>query len=290
MFTGNNMIKRRDFLKKITAFSCSSYIISNTAYAKTANKILSSSDFTDDKYLKDYIHKMENFDKPCKGDIYLSIEDFKILVSTLKRLKRLQNTVGHGHFYLLGLDETINLSKNYSRIGRFTKTELNFIEKIFYKEGSVYGFYGNKPLPKITAKINKHSTIKIKHSYGNYLFKGPAFETYLKIKKEVGSKAVLTSGIRSVIKQFYLFLNKVYRSNGNLSMASRSLAPPGYSYHAIGDFDIGQSGFGEANFSAKFTKTPVYKKLNHLGFINLRYTRFNNLGVRFEPWHVKVKI
>ncbi len=284
------MIKRREFLKNITAFSFSSYFISNTVYAKAAGKIFNPNDFISDKYLKDYIHKMKNFDSPNKGDVYISIEDYKTLISTLKRLKRIQNTVGHGHFYLLGFDETINLSKNYPRIGKFTKKELDFIENIFYEKSSTYGFYGNKPLPKITSKINKCSTIKIKHSYGNYLFKGPAFETYLKIKKEVGNKAVLTSGIRSVIKQFYLFLNKVYRSNGNLSMASRSLAPPGYSYHAIGDFDIGQSGFGEANFSVRFTNTPVYKKLNHLGFINLRYKQNNNLGVRFEPWHVKVKI
>ena len=85
-----------------------------------------------------------------------------------------------------------------------------------------------------------------------------------------------------------LFLNKAYKSNGNLSVASRSLAPPGYSYHGVGDFDVGQVGFGADNFTARFTSTEVFKKLENLGYINLRYQKDNLLGVRFEPWHIKV--
>jgi LAS superfamily LD-carboxypeptidase LdcB len=75
----------------------------------------------------------------------------------------------------------------------------------------------------------------------------------------LGNKVILTSGIRSIIKQLTLFLNKAYKNNGNISLASRSLAPPGYSYHAIGDFDVGQVGFGVANFTEKFTTTKVFK-------------------------------
>ena len=58
-----------------------------------------------------------------------------------------------------------------------------------------------------------------------------------------------------------LFLSKAHESKGNLSMASRSLAPPGYSYHGISDFDVGQVGFGVNNFTEKFTDTDVFKKL-----------------------------
>ena len=43
---------------------------------------------------------------------------------------------------------------------------------------------------------------------------------------------VLTTGVRGVVKQFYLFLRKADRANGNLSLASRSLAPPGYSAYS----------------------------------------------------------
>jgi LAS superfamily LD-carboxypeptidase LdcB len=94
--------------------------------------------------------------------------------------------------------------------------------------------------------------------------------------------------VRSVIKQFLLFLNKAYRSKGNLSLASRSLAPPGYSFHGIGDFDVGQTGFGPYNFTARFVTTPVYQMLKERGYLKLRYPAGNLLGVRFEPWHIKI--
>jgi len=99
---------------------------------------------------------------------------------------------------------------------------------------------------------------------------------------------VLTSGVRSVIKQFMLFLTKAYHHDGNLSLASRSLAPPGYSYHGVGDFDVGQIGFGVDNFTARFVETDVFQRLADLGYIDLRYQQDNPWGVRFEPWHIKI--
>jgi hypothetical protein len=73
-----------------------------------------------------------------------------------------------------------------------------------------------------------------------------------------------------------------------LSMASRSLAPPGYSFHGVGDFDVGKKGYGIYNFTEKFTGTNVYHRLADLGYLKFRYGPDNNLGVRFEPWHIKV--
>jgi len=90
------------------------------------------------------------------------------------------------------------------------------------------------------------------------------------------------------MKQFLLFLNKTRQSQGNLSMASRSLAPPGYSFHGVGDFDVGKKGYGIHNFTKRFTETKIYEKLNDLGFIKFRYEQNNTLGVRFEPWHIEV--
>ena len=91
-----------------------------------------------------------------------------------------------------------------------------------------------------------------------------------------------------MVKQFYLYLNKVERHGGNLSLASRSLAPPGYSYHGTGDFDIGQMGGGKNNFSEKFIGTPVFRKLAAQGYVEYPYQRDNMLGVRYEPWHIKL--
>ena len=79
----------------------------------------------------------------------------------------------------------------------------------------------------------------------------------------------------------------------NLSAVSRSLAPPGYSWHAQHDFDIGlKSGkFKPYNFRKEFILTPLFVTLFSKGFIHLRDLRYqqdNELGVRFEPWHIQV--
>lgn len=91
-----------------------------------------------------------------------------------------------------------------------------------------------------------------------------------------------------MVKQMHLFLAKTEQSAGNFSKASRSLAPPGYSYHAVGDFDVGKVGFGYRNFTDDFADTDVYKRLQDLGFVEIRYTTDNNFGVRYEPWHIQV--
>ena len=99
----------------------------------------------------------------------------------------------------------------------------------------------------------------------------------------------MTSGIRSIVKQTYLFMDKTRSYNYNLSMASRTVAPPGYSFHGVGDFDIGSKKLSlSQNFSEKFAETDVFKKAAEDGFISLRYDIGNQLGVRYEPWHVKV--
>ena len=123
---------------------------------------------------------------------------------------------------------------------------------------------------------------------GNYLFKGPPQQIYHQISHDIGDRVVLTAGIRGMAKQFYLFLGKVKKTGGNLSLASQTIAPPGYSYHGVGDFDVGQVGFGAANFTTRFSHTTVYKKMTQLGYVVFRYPQNNQLGVQFEPWHIQV--
>ena len=45
---------------------------------------------------------------------------------------------------------------------------------------------------------------------------------------------------------------------------------------------------GYRNFSDDFAETDVYKRLQDLGFVEIRYTTDNNFGVRYEPWHIQV--
>jgi hypothetical protein len=279
-------MKRRDFLKAaVTVVIGGSFVPEALAEILQIPQFSTPKNF--DSYIKDYLYKMRNFDVHHQKDVWLSRKQFQLLKSCVARFKRLQRTVGHGNFYLLDFDQAIRFARNYSRVGRFPKEELNFLEMIFYADAGIYGFFGEKPLQNLTSRVQKQKVTKIPYT-GNYLYKGPPVETYEKIKRDLGDQVILTSGVRSVIKQFLLFLDKAYQSNGNLSLASRSLAPPGYSYHGIGDFDVGQVGYGVDNFTERFTTTEVYKKLRDLGYVNIRYVRDNLLGVRFEPWHIKV--
>ena len=135
--------------------------------------------------------------------------------------------------------------------------------------------------------VDKSDTTKIAGS-GHYLYKGDAQKKYMLLKRDVGEQIILTSGVRSIVKQMHLFLAKLEKSNGNLSLASRSLAPPGHSFHGIGDFDVGRKGLGENNFTAEFAKTDEFKRLCELDYVDIRYTKSNRFGVRYEPWHIKV--
>jgi len=278
-------MERREFLKSL-AVGLIGVGLGGEALAKAAKGQTVTAEKYDD-HIKDYLSKMRNFYKPHKDDVHLTREEFLVLKSCVKRLKNLQRTVGHGNFYILNLDGAIKIARKYSRVGPFTRAELDFLEKIFYEDSIAYGFLGEKPLKRITDRIRRRQVVKVPGT-GNYLYKGVPLETYQRIKRDVGDQAILTSGVRSIMKQFLLFLNKAQRTEGNLSLASRSLAPPGYSFHGVSDFDMGQVGLGIANFSLRFMGTDVYKRLRDLDYISLRYPEGNLLGVRFEPWHIRV--
>lgn len=279
-------MNRRQVLKILFAGVLGASIPQNTM---ALLKILSTnpSAFSNDSDIKDYIYKINNFNEINKRDLFIEKSKLPVLKSTLIRLKRVQNTIGYGNFGLLGIDDAIKIADQYPSVESFTKEEMNLLEMTFYRDSAMYGFLGEKQLKNFTNRFNISNTIKIRNS-GHYLYKGNSFEKYKSIKKTIGKELILTSGLRSIPKQLFLFLNKTIKSNGNLSMASRSLAPPGYSLHGVGDFDVGQKRLGAANFSIQFTYTPVYKKLIKLGFADFRYTKENNYGVRFEPWHIKV--
>lgn len=237
--------------------------------------------------IKDYLYKIRNPDTVFADDILLEGRDLQLLGAVLQRLERVRNFVGDGNFSTLAFDEAVNLARRQTAVGSFSGEELTFMEMIHDRDAKDYGFFGAKQVVSLTQRIDGSGVVKVPSS-GNYLFKGESLEKFAKIKESLGEEVVLTSGIRGIIKQFYLFLGKAQRHGGNLSLASRSLAPPGYSYHAVGDFDIGQRGFGEFNFTERFTSTAVYRELIARGYIDNRYWRDNPHGVRYEPWHIKL--
>lgn len=237
--------------------------------------------------LKSYLRKMANFESPHYDDVYLDKEKYALLVSTFKHLDRVQNLVGHGNFNVLGFDEMLKYARRYRSVGKFSKSEKDFLEELFADNVNRYGFYGKKVIDNLTAVVPERDRYKVPYT-GHFLFKGESLRLYEKVRREVGGSIVLTSGIRSIVKQTHLFLAKTIQAKGNLSRASRSLAPPGHSFHGIGDFDVGKVGFGTRNFTTDFARTREFKRLVDLGYVQMRYPQANLLGVRYEPWHIKV--
>ena len=248
----------------------------------------SSIDQADDtKLTEEYLQKIRHPNEFYEGDVTSDSKHQRLVRKLAHRLSRVKRIVGHGNFSVLSFDDMLRHGKDYSKIGKFRKEEIAFLDELFHEDALQYGFYGDKPLDDLTATIKRRSVEKIPGT-GQFLFKGEPVALYKKIKDDLGDSVILTSGVRSVVKQMQLFLNKAAKYEGNLSLASRSLAPPGYSFHGVSDFDVGNRFLGAANFTDAFAKTDEYMRLIDLGYIDMRYPVDNHLGVRFEPWHIKV--
>ena len=221
------------------------------------------------------------------SDILTTQAEWNNLLLAREKFSKVKKLVGYGKFNIISFDEVLNVAKWDSGIGVFSKPELELLDKLFYDNPNKYGFFGTRTTEKITEAINEKDTIKINYT-GHYLFRGKSLEDYNRIVKDVGKDIILTSGIRSVPKQMSLYLDKIYVLNGNISQASRIIAPPAYTHHAVSDFDVGKKGFGGRNFSTLFTTTDEFKSLVKLDYVNIRYTENNKDGVIYEPWHIQV--
>jgi len=236
---------------------------------------------------QDYLARMRRPNQPYDGDIFVEKSQRALLTATRQRLAKVYRLVGYRNFNIISFDETLKLGRLHSDIGAFEANEIKLLEQLFYTDAKRYGFIGEKPVKALDEKI-KRSDVKSIRGSGHFLFKGKSLQTYQHIRREIGDTIKLTSGARGIIKQMYLFTYKADRFQGNFSLASRSIAPPGYSFHGTGDFDVGKRGWGSKNFTNAFADTEEYKKLIELGYAELRYPKGNRLGVRFEPWHIKV--
>jgi hypothetical protein len=221
------------------------------------------------------------------NDIFTTKDEWTTLVLARERLSKVKQSVGYGKFNIISFDAVLLTAKNNPRIGEFSKNELELLDKLFYDNPNKYGFFGTKTTDKITQVIDEKDTIKINYT-GHYLFRGKSLEDYNRILKDVGKDIILTSGIRSIPKQMSLYLDKIYALQGNISKASRIIAPPAYTHHAISDFDVGKKGFGMKNFSTQFTTTEEFKSLVKLDYVSIRYKENNKDGVIYEPWHIQV--
>lgn len=271
-------MNRREFLNTTTKVTTIGLIgsISNIQTLNAASKIILPSDS-----IETVKSSLE-----LKADLFLPHEYQNSFNSVKRKLRAVQKYTGYGNFNVLGFDDMLFIGRNVSRVGKFSKKELEFIESIFYYNPASHGFFGDRITYNLTEKISKKYIKKIPYS-GHYLYKGKAIETFERMQKDVGNSLVLTSGVRSVVKQMKLFLDKIARVDENISKAARSIAPPAFTYHSIGDFDVGKKGFGYDNFTSRFAMTKEFRKMRKLKYIDMRYTVNNKDGVRYEPWHVK---
>ncbi|MEM1247126.1 MAG: M15 family metallopeptidase [Acidobacteriota bacterium] len=233
------------------------------------------------------IEKSLNFDVHYADDVIVPPEQMEILRSIANRLSRAQQIIGHGHFNLVSFEQLLDHARLFPKIGELPSREIDFMESVFDRDSRELGFFGEKVLTSLTAHIADKDVKKIAGT-GHYLLRGTPLERYEQIRRDVGETITLTSGVRGMVKQFHLFLMKAVEVDGNLSQAARSLAPPGHSHHARGDFDVGKIGLGERNFTEDFAETDEYKRLIDLGYVEIRYEPNNPFGVRHEPWHVKI--
>lgn len=247
---------------------------------------LGSYAFADEIKIADMLEKFLDA-STIKPSAFLSVQELLVLERTRQRLNRVRADIGHGRFNIISYDEMLRRARNYSSIGTFENDELALMERLFYENTNEYGFFGMRTCESLSTKINEKELKRFARS-GHFLFKGEALEAWEKIRKDVGKEIVLTSGVRGVAKQMSLFVNKIAFLDGRIEEAAKAIAPPGHSYHSIGDFDVGQAGFGDGNFSAEFAKTRVFKKLVELGYVKIRYTQGNADGVQYEPWHIEI--
>ena len=100
----------------------------------------------------------------------------------VEKLGKIQSTIGHGNFAVLGFEDALRVAKNYSKIGRFTRHELDFLEMVYCRDARGYGFNGKKLISTLTQTINKRDLYKVPHA-GN-LFSGESH--WKNIKKSKG--------------------------------------------------------------------------------------------------------
>ncbi len=309
-------MKRRDFLKYSTTIVLAPLVLNTTGLISIIERQVFPTNIFKNKLIKStfsIIPITEKIEKTIQGkrdiiltdrvmelkktskkkilslkkDIFIEKKHLNEFVTVREKLKLIQKHVGYGNFNIISFDDMLKVAKYSGKINRFSKEEILFLEEIFYYNPSSHGFFGDRISNRITKQIKKKDVVKIPRT-GHYLFKGKPEKTYYKMISDVGSSLILTSGVRSIIKQTKLFLDKIDSVDGNMSLASKSLAPPAFTYHSVADFDVGKKGFGLANFTARFAFTKEFLQMRKLQYIGMRYTINNKDGVRYEPWHIKV--
>ncbi len=219
------------------------------------------------------------------ADLGLQLSDLQLLK---ERLQRLSRHVGYGRFNVIGFATLRQIARNRTDIGAFTAAELNAAELLFRADASRFGYFG----PRIATALDADLLVaQAQRVDGTAHWLLPHSKNlWSRARREVGDALILTSGARGVAKQTFLFLRRAEKDGWNFRQAIRQVAPPAYSYHASGDFDVGEQGLGGANFTPAFAETDTFRRLMAVPGIRLRYPEANQYGVAYEPWHIAADV
>ena len=76
------------------------------------------------------------------NSIWIVDNEVEVFLSVCKKVELVKKAVGYGNFNILSFDDMLKIAKRYSWIGKFTDSEITFMEKMFYENPAKYGFYG----------------------------------------------------------------------------------------------------------------------------------------------------
>ena len=199
------------------------------------------------------------------------------------RLESVQRVIGQGRFNLVSFDD-VRAAARQTPQGALTAAEESSCSELFHLDARRIGFLGARVVRDMNYALPHAELVRV--DGGQHLFPA-ANALFERARAAVGPQLIVTSGARGVPKQMLVFLRSALRA-GIIGRAVHSVAPPGYSYHAVGDMDVGDRALGGVNFTQAFANTSTYRKLIALPYVRLRYPRNNALGVSFEPWHLQV--
>ena len=199
------------------------------------------------------------------------------------RLEGVQRVIGQGRFNLVSFDDVRTAARQTPQ-GALTAAEESSCAELFHLDARRIGFLGARVVRDMNYALPQAELVRV--DGGQHLFPA-ANALFERARAAVGPQLIVTSGARGVPKQMLVFLRSALRA-GIIARPVHTVAPPGYSYHAVGDMDVGDRALGGTNFTEAFANSSTYRKLMALPYVRLRYPRNNALGVSFEPWHLQV--
>ncbi len=198
------------------------------------------------------------------------------------RLESVQRVIGHGRFNLASFDDVHAAALRTSK-GAIGAAEAAEFEALLALDARRIGFLGTRVVSRLAYRLPADL---VDVGRGQHVFP-EANLLFRRARADVGEQLIVTSGARGIPKQMLVFIGSALRA-GLVARPVHSVAPAGYSYHAVGDIDVGDRRLGGENFTVAFAKSETYRKLAALSYIRFRYPPGNPFGVQFEPWHLEV--